>query len=73
MLIIEAPHELGSAALVIRLNEQRPASRIRGQQFGATLRERSIEWELMRAIKHTLDPQGIMTPGKTLPPIPQQA
>ena len=46
--------------------------------IGQLLRDRverqkaAIEWELMRTIKHALDPQGIMNPHKTLPPIPQQ-
>ncbi|NOX30281.1 MAG: hydroxyacid dehydrogenase, partial [Actinobacteria bacterium] len=28
-----------------------------------------IEWELMRAIKNTFDPQGLMNPGKLLPDV----
>ena len=42
--------------------------------IGQLLRDRigpqkpAVEWELMRSIKSTLDPQGIMNPQKTLPP-----
>ena len=41
--------------------------------IGTLLRDRihgqkpAIEWELMRAIKETLDPSNLMNPGKVLP------
>ena len=44
--------------------------------LGLLLRDRvapqkpAIEWELMRSIKATLDPDDLFNPGKTLPPAP---